>query len=224
MPDLLVIVPSRGTAPEHRDGCWTQCTRPPSSTLTSTSRWMRMTRNWRIVPAGHGRCGGPGDVLEVGPRKGLAAWTNEIAVRRAGEYPFLASLGDDMVPKTRALGLLPDPRHRGHGRDRVQLPVGHPGGRARGGRAEQQHRGRAGLDVRAVRCSTSSSMTSGRTWGAARAACATAGLSRWITFTPARAPLSATRRTRTLPRSWTRTARPTRSGAAPAWPMTSRRS
>ena len=46
------------------------------------------------------RAGRDGDVLEVGPRKGLAAWTNEIAVRRAGEYPFLASLGDDMIPRT----------------------------------------------------------------------------------------------------------------------------
>ena len=40
------------------------------------------------------------DVLETGPRKGLCAWTNEIAVRRAGDYPFLASLGDDHVPRT----------------------------------------------------------------------------------------------------------------------------
>ena len=44
--------------------------------------------------------GQDGDVLERGPRKGLAAWTTEIAVRRAGEYPFLASLGDDHVPFT----------------------------------------------------------------------------------------------------------------------------
>lgn len=42
----------------------------------------------------------PGDVLETGPRKGLCAWTNEIAVRRVGEYRFLASLGDDHVPVT----------------------------------------------------------------------------------------------------------------------------
>jgi len=41
-----------------------------------------------------------GDRLTTGPRKGLAAWTNEIAVERAGEYPFLASLGDDHVPYT----------------------------------------------------------------------------------------------------------------------------
>ena len=44
--------------------------------------------------------GNPDDVLEVGPRKGLAAWTNDIAVRRAGEYPFLASFGDDHKPRT----------------------------------------------------------------------------------------------------------------------------
>ena len=38
--------------------------------------------------------------LEIGPRKGLCAWTNEVAVRWAAEYPFLASFGDDMVPRT----------------------------------------------------------------------------------------------------------------------------
>lgn len=47
-----------------------------------------------------GNAGGEGDVLETGPRKGLCAWTNEVAVRRAGEYPYLASFGDDMVPRT----------------------------------------------------------------------------------------------------------------------------
>jgi hypothetical protein len=39
--------------------------------------------------------------LETGPRKGLAAWTNEIAMRQAGQYRFLASFGDDHLPKTR---------------------------------------------------------------------------------------------------------------------------
>ena len=46
------------------------------------------------------KAGADGDVLEVGPRKGLCGTTNDIAVRLAGEYPFLASLGDDMVPRT----------------------------------------------------------------------------------------------------------------------------
>ena len=46
------------------------------------------------------RAGGEHDILEVGTRKGLCGTTNDVAVRRAGEYPFLASLGDDMVPRT----------------------------------------------------------------------------------------------------------------------------
>ena len=46
-------------------------------------------------------CGGEDDVLEVGSPKGLAAWTNEVAWRRAGQYPYLASFGDDMVPRTK---------------------------------------------------------------------------------------------------------------------------
>ena len=43
---------------------------------------------------------GEGDKLTVGPRKGLTGWTNEIAVPAAEDYPYLASLGDDMVPRT----------------------------------------------------------------------------------------------------------------------------
>lgn len=41
------------------------------------------------------------DHLERGrPRKGLAAWSNEVALRRAPQYPYLASFGDDMIPRT----------------------------------------------------------------------------------------------------------------------------
>jgi hypothetical protein len=47
-----------------------------------------------------GKAGADGDVLEIGKRRGLAEWTNEIAVRRADEYPFLASFGDDHCPMT----------------------------------------------------------------------------------------------------------------------------
>ncbi len=43
---------------------------------------------------------GDGDVLETGSRKGLAAWTNEVALERSGEYQFLASFGDDHRPRT----------------------------------------------------------------------------------------------------------------------------
>ena len=43
---------------------------------------------------------GDGDEFETGPRGGLAEWTNRIAVRKAGEYAYLASFGDDHVPRT----------------------------------------------------------------------------------------------------------------------------
>ena len=46
------------------------------------------------------KAGADGDVLEIGKRKGLAEWTNEVALRRADEYPFMASLGDDHLPRT----------------------------------------------------------------------------------------------------------------------------
>lgn len=38
--------------------------------------------------------------VRTGPRKGLGAWTNEIAVASAGEYRALGSFGDDHVPVT----------------------------------------------------------------------------------------------------------------------------
>ena len=39
--------------------------------------------------------------MDVGPPKNLVQWTNDIAVRWAGHYPFLASFGDDHLPKTK---------------------------------------------------------------------------------------------------------------------------
>lgn len=44
---------------------------------------------------------GPGDHLSVNSRAGLAEWTNRITVSRKGEYRYLASLGDDHVPRTK---------------------------------------------------------------------------------------------------------------------------
>lgn len=38
--------------------------------------------------------------LRIGPRGTLTALTNQIAAERAGDYRFLASLGDDHVPRT----------------------------------------------------------------------------------------------------------------------------
>ena len=97
--DLLVIVPSRG--------------RPQSIArlLDSVHATSRLQTHLHVAvdeddeklpqyQAVMDKAGAEGDVLEVGARKGLCAWTNEVAVRRAAEYPFLASLGDDMVPRT----------------------------------------------------------------------------------------------------------------------------
>jgi len=41
-----------------------------------------------------------GLTMVTGPRKGLAEWTNDLAMARVAEYPYLASLGDDHVPVT----------------------------------------------------------------------------------------------------------------------------
>ena len=97
--DLLVIVPSRG--------------RPQSIArmLDAVHATARMQTHLHVAVddddeklpqyrAVMDQAGAEGDVLEVGPRKGLCAWTNEVAVRRAGEYPYLASFGDDHVPRT----------------------------------------------------------------------------------------------------------------------------
>jgi hypothetical protein len=45
--------------------------------------------------------GGPADHMDAGMRDSLTGWTNVIAKNWAPAYPFLASLGDDMVPRTR---------------------------------------------------------------------------------------------------------------------------
>ena len=44
--------------------------------------------------------GSSGDWLETGPRMGLVAWTNKIAVPGGSDYKYFASLGDDHVPRT----------------------------------------------------------------------------------------------------------------------------
>ena len=100
MPDLLVIVPSRGRP------------RNAARLLSAVHETSKLETHVHVAVDDDDpelesyrqvmdEAGGTGDVLETGPRKGLAAWTNEIAARRAGEYPYLASFGDDMVPKTR---------------------------------------------------------------------------------------------------------------------------
>ena len=99
MPDLLVIVPSRGRP------------RNIARLLDSVRETRRIgtlvhvavDEDDETLPhyrAVMDKAGADGDVLETGPRKGLCAWTNEVAARRAREFPFLASFGDDHVPRT----------------------------------------------------------------------------------------------------------------------------
>ena len=97
--DLLVIVPSRG-----RPGNITRLVDAVRATSRAeTHLHVAVDEDDETLPqyrAVMDKAGGEHDVLETGPRKGLCAWTNEVATRRAGEYPFLASFGDDMVPRT----------------------------------------------------------------------------------------------------------------------------
>ncbi len=99
MPDLLLVVPSRGRP------------RNIARLLDSVRETARLDTRLHVAvdeddetlpqyEAVMARAGRDGDRLETGPRKGLCARTNEVALGRAGEFPFLASLGDDHVPRT----------------------------------------------------------------------------------------------------------------------------
>lgn len=99
MPDLLVIVPSRS-----RPGSIARMLDAVHATARlDTHLHVAVDEDDETLPqyqAVMAKAGGEHDVLETGLRKGLCAWTNEVAARRAGEYPFLASFGDDHVPRT----------------------------------------------------------------------------------------------------------------------------
>ena len=97
--DLLVIVPSRG----RPQNIARMLDSVHATSRAKTHLHVAVDEDDETLPqyrAVMDKAGAEGDVLETGPRKGLCAWTNEVAVRRAGEYPVLASLGDDMVPRT----------------------------------------------------------------------------------------------------------------------------
>lgn len=99
MPSLLVITPSRGrprSVARLLDSV--HATRKISTHLhVCVDEDDETLPDYRRVFDIAGR---EGDVLEVGTRNGLCGWTDLVAVRRAGEYDFLASFGDDMVPRT----------------------------------------------------------------------------------------------------------------------------
>lgn len=99
MSDLLVIVPSRGrpnNIARLLDAVHATAKAQTHVHVAVDDDDPELER-YRYVM---GQAAAEGDKLTVGPRKGLTAWTNEIAVPAAGEYPYLASLGDDMVPRT----------------------------------------------------------------------------------------------------------------------------
>lgn len=98
--DLLVIVPSRGR-PQNIARLLNAVhllSRIKTHVHVAVDDDDPELESYREVMDKHGE---DGDILETGPRKGLAAWTNEVAVRRAGEYSFLASFGDDHLPRTK---------------------------------------------------------------------------------------------------------------------------
>lgn len=99
MPDLLVIVPSRG-----RPGSVARMLDAVHATARlDTHLHVAVDDDDETLPqyrAVMAKAGGENDILTTGPRKGLCSWTNEIATAQASRYPFLASLGDDHVPRT----------------------------------------------------------------------------------------------------------------------------
>lgn len=97
--DLLVIVPSRsrpGSIARMLDAVHATAKMRTHVHVAVDDDDPELERYQYVM----GQAGRDGDTLTTGPRKGLCAWTNEIAVPAAGEYPFLASLGDDHVPYT----------------------------------------------------------------------------------------------------------------------------
>jgi hypothetical protein len=213
--DLLVIVPSRGR-PQN-----------VARMLDAVHATAKMTTHVHVAVDDDDpeleryeyvmkQAAGDGDRLTTGPRKGLAAWTNEIAVPRAAEYPFLASFGDDHVPYT-------------PGWDRALIRAivdmggtgfSYPWDGTREDIPEavvmsSRHRDRSRVDVPARNARTGTSITSGRTWAGARAACGTCAPSRSST------PGKATRRPGIPARSSPPTGRRTGRGAGQtAWGRT----
>jgi len=96
--DLLVIVPSRG-----RPGNVARFVRAVAATSTAQTDIVFGFDNddpdlQKSIGAAHSAQ--VPVIVVTGPRKGLGAWTNELALEFAGDYTALASFGDDHVPQT----------------------------------------------------------------------------------------------------------------------------
>lgn len=99
MPDLLVITPSRG-----RPGNAERLLKAVHATRKlDTHVWIGTDDDDPFL-AGYEKMFFstrlPGDKFATGPRKGLTEWTNHAARQYAGEYKYLASFGDDHLPRT----------------------------------------------------------------------------------------------------------------------------
>jgi hypothetical protein len=97
--DLLVIVPSRGR-PQNiarlLDAVHATAKMKTHVHVCTDDDDPELERYRYVMKT----AGEDGDYLDAGPRMGLTAWTNEIAVLKTGDYPYLASFGDDHVPVT----------------------------------------------------------------------------------------------------------------------------
>jgi hypothetical protein len=98
MSDMLVIVPSRGRP--HYAARLVEAVHRTRRAVTHVH--VAVDEDDPALPEYRKamRCLADGDQFETGEPAGLAEWTNRVAVRAAGEYRVLASLGDDMVPRT----------------------------------------------------------------------------------------------------------------------------
>lgn len=97
--DLLVIVPTRGRPQNIArliDSVTMTC-QVKTHFVIGVDDDDPQLATYEAVMARAGDAG----TMVTGPRKGLTAWTNEIAMARAGDYRHLASFGDDHVPVTR---------------------------------------------------------------------------------------------------------------------------
>jgi hypothetical protein len=99
--DLLVIVPSRGRPENIRRLLQAyDTTKAYAPLLVAVDDDDPMLDEYCSLQ----RSSEDGDVfpfaLQIGPRRSLSGWTNDIAVDRAPAYTALASMGDDHVPRT----------------------------------------------------------------------------------------------------------------------------
>lgn len=94
MKDLLVVTPSRSRPQRLRE-------------MLAACRELSTTETDYAVGIDEDQVGmyalgitDPRVRLWTGPRKGLTAWTNELAIAHLGQYRAFASLGDDHLPRT----------------------------------------------------------------------------------------------------------------------------